>query len=249
MIDVTEHGEIALVTMRYGKANALDVAFCEALALRFEHLRHSSSRAVVLSGQGRIFCAGVDLPRLIEGGVDYVRAFLPALHRIYDTVFNFPKPVVAAINGHAIAGGCILACCADRRLMAHEGGRMGVTESLVGVPFPVMAFEVMRAATSVRLFPEAMLTGTTFAPPQAMERGWVHELVDHAGLTERALAVAGELAAIAPAAYAMTKRQIRAPAVERVAASAALDAEITAVWTAPQTIAHVAGFVARTLKK
>jgi len=249
MIDVTEQGEIAVVTMRYGKANALDVALCEALALRFEHLRGSSSRAVVLAGQGKIFSAGVDLPRLLDGGADYVRAFLPALHRLYDTVFNFPKPVVAAINGHAIAGGCILACCADRRLMVREGARMGVTEILVGVPFPPMAFEVMRAATSVRLFPEAMLTGATFPPQQAMERGWVHELVDHAELTDRALAVAEQLAAVAPAAYAMTKRQIRAPAAERVASSGALDAEITAIWTAPQTLAHVKEFVARTLKK
>ena len=77
--------------------------------------------AVVLTGQGRMFSAGVDLLRLGEGGAAYVRRFLPALHRLYDAVFFFPKPVVAAVNGHAIAGGCVLACCADRRIAARDG--------------------------------------------------------------------------------------------------------------------------------
>ena len=62
----------------------------------------------MLTGQGRMFSAGVNLIRLSEGGAAYVRRFLPALHRLYDTVFFFPKPVVAAVNGHAIAGGCVL---------------------------------------------------------------------------------------------------------------------------------------------
>ena len=61
---------------------------------------------MVLTGQGKIFSAGVNLKRLSEGGADYIRQFLPALHRLYDAVFFHPKPVVAAINGHAIAGGC-----------------------------------------------------------------------------------------------------------------------------------------------
>ena len=151
----------------HATANALDIAFCDALTLRFRRLRESSSRAVVLTGQGKMFSAGVDLPQMVEAGVPYIREFLPALHRLYDTVFNFPKPVVAAINGHAIAGGCILACCADHRLMAQDGGRndvrMGVTEILVGVPFPPLAFEVMRSVTAPQFLAESILTGATVA--------------------------------------------------------------------------------------
>ena len=73
---------------------------------------------MVLTGQGKAFSAGVDLVRLSEGGADYIRQFLPSLHKLYDAVFFHPKPVVAAVNGHAIAGGCVLAACADRRIMA-----------------------------------------------------------------------------------------------------------------------------------
>ena len=116
----------------------------------------------MLTGQGKIFSAGVDLKRLSEGGADYIRQFLPALHRLYDAVFFHPKPVVAAINGHAIAGGCVLACCADRRIMARRGGRIGVTEMLVGVPFPALAFEIMRHATPPYFFSETILSGATF---------------------------------------------------------------------------------------
>src|SRR6266852_4922794 len=144
MIDIKTNAGIAVMTLTYGKANALDIEFCEALAARFMELRKSDAKAVVLTGQGKIFSAGVDLKRLSEGGAEYIRRFLPALHRLYEEVFFHPKPLVAAINGHAIAGGCVLACCADRRIMADDSGRIGVTELQVGVPFPPLAFEAVR---------------------------------------------------------------------------------------------------------
>ncbi len=158
MIDVKTNAGIAVMTLMHGKANALDIEFCEALTARFMELRKSDAKAVVITGQGKIFSAGVDLKRLSEGGADYIRKFLPALHKLYDAVFYHPKPVVAAINGHAIAGGCVLACCADRRIMARESGRIGVTELLVGVPFPALAFEIVRFAVPPRYLPEVTLS-------------------------------------------------------------------------------------------
>jgi len=150
---------IAVLTLTHGKANALDIELCDALAARFKELRKSGEKAVVLTGQGKIFSAGVDLKRLSSGGADYIRQFLPALHRLYEAIFFHPKPVVAAINGHAIAGGCVLACCADRRIMGREAGRIGVTEILVGVPFPALAFEIVRSAVQPRYLPQFTLSG------------------------------------------------------------------------------------------
>ena len=190
MIDVAINDGIAVVTLRHGKANALDIEFCEALAARFAELRDSAAKAVVLTGQGRIFSAGVDLIRVSEGGADYVRKFLPALHKLYDAVFHFPKPVVAAINGHAIAGGAVLACCADRRIMAREGGRIGVTEMLVGVPFPALAFEIVRFAVPPRHLPEFTLSGATYTTDAALQRGWIDEIAEPGDLMEDAMAVA-----------------------------------------------------------
>ena len=190
MIDVKTENGVAVVTVKHGKANAIDIELCEELAACFEELRASAARAVVVTGQGRMFSAGVDLLRLSAGGADYVRKLLPALHRSFEAVFFHPKPVVAAINGHAIAGGCVLACCADRRIMARGGGRIGVTELLVGVPFPALAFEAVRFAVPSRYLAEFMFGGATYETDAALERGWVDEVVDADALMARAMAAA-----------------------------------------------------------
>jgi enoyl-CoA hydratase len=118
VIEIEKRGELALFRMEHGKANTFDLEFCEAIVRQLEELKQPSIRAVVVTGKDQIFSAGVDLPRVLEGGLAYLRSFLPALNRAFETLFCFPKPVVAAINGHAIAGGCVLACATDHRLMA-----------------------------------------------------------------------------------------------------------------------------------
>ena len=186
MIDSKVVDGIAVLAMTHGKVNALDIEFCDTLARHFDDLRRSDAKAVVLTGKKKIFSAGVDLKRLSAGGAEYIRQFLPALHRLYEAAFFHPKPVVAAVNGHAIAGGCVLACCADRRLMARDAGRIGVTEILVGVPFPALAFEVVRFAVPPRYLPEFTLSGATYATDAALRRGWVDEVAEPAELMEDA---------------------------------------------------------------
>ncbi|HVZ54538.1 MAG TPA: enoyl-CoA hydratase/isomerase family protein [Pseudolabrys sp.] len=250
MIEIANDAGVAVLTLQHGKANALDSEFCEALAARFEALARSDARAVVLTGRGKIFSAGVDLKRVSEGGAAYVRGFLPALHRLYDTVFYHPKPVVAAINGHAIAGGAVLAACADRRIMARGGSRIGVTELLVGVAFPALAFEVVRYAVPKRNLAEFTLSGATYDVDAALDRGWIDEIAEPADLLDDALAVARELAELSPAAFAQTKHQLRAEVSERVQRSgAATDKAVTEIWCADETLARIRDYVARTLTK
>ncbi len=250
MIEVGTDAGIAVLTMTHGKANALDIEFCEALARRFIELRTAAAKAIVLTAPGKIFSAGVDLKRLSAGGADYVRKFLPSLHRLYDAVFFHPKPVVAAINGYAMAGGAVLAACADRRIIARDGGRIGVTEMLVGVPFPALAFEIVRFAVPPRHLPEFTLTGATYPTDAALHNGWVNEVVEPGELMTRALAVARQYAALSPLAFAQTKAQVRQAASERMALSgAATDKAVTAIWTAPDTLTNVRAYVEKTLKK
>lgn len=250
MIEQSEKGGIAIVKLAHGKANTMDIELCEAVIATFKQLQATKAQAVVLTGQGSIFSAGVDLIRTSGGGPDYVRKFLPSLNAMFDAVFHFPKPVVAAINGHAIAGGCVLACCADRRLMAQGNGRIGVTELLVGLPFPALAFEVMRLVTTPKYFSQAIYHGETFLPETAAERGWVDEVVATGDLLDRALAVAQTLAALPPATFAMTKRQIHVGVIERMErAGRATDAAVTDYWTAPEATARIREYVERTLRK
>jgi enoyl-CoA hydratase len=162
--------------------------------------------------------------------------------------FAFPKPVVAAINGHAIAGGCVFACAADRRLMAREAGRIGVSELLVGVPFPPAAMEIMRNAAAPNYLEEAVLSGATYAPPDALARGLIHEIVEPEALTDRTLAAAKVLAGLPPAAFALTKRQIREPNLRRME-NKEVEAAIETIWTAPETLDRIRDYVARTLRK
>jgi len=250
MIAVDSIEGVTVLTMQHGRANALDIEFCEALTARFAELRGDRAEAIVLTGAGSIFSAGVDLKRVSANGADYVRAFLPALHRLYAEIYFHPKPVVAAINGHAVAGGAILACCADRRIMGHETGRIGVTELLVGVPFPALAFEILRASVPAEYLAEFAYSGATYMTDDALECGWVDEIAEPEEVLEDAVAVAKELAAIAPAAFAETKSQIRAPVAERYAATGeATDAAVTELWCAEDTLARVRDYVARTLAK
>lgn len=250
MFETAAHGPVTVLTMRHGKANALDIEFCEALAKCFAELRSSGSRAVVLTGQGRMFSAGVDLKRLSEGGADYIRAFLPALHRLYEATFFHPRPVVVAVNGHAIAGGAILATCADRRIMAEHAGRIGVTELLVGLPFPALAFEILRFAVPARYLSEFTLSGATYETVAALERGWIDETAEPGELLDDAIAVAQQLAELSPSAFAQTKEQLRAAVRERMeAGSGATDKTVTDIWCAPEALAHIRAYVARVLER
>ena len=247
MLDVTQHERVAVLTLTHGKANALDIELCGAIASRFAELE--AADAIVLTGQGRIFSAGVDLVRAVAGGADYLHAFLPVLNQAFEAVFFHPRPVVAALNGHAIAGGCVLACAADRQLMLREGGRIGVTELLVGLPFPPLAFEIMRSVAAPQHLADTLYSGATYLPDAARDRGLVDEVVD-GNVMEHAVAAAERLAGLSPRAFAITKQQLRQAARERLQRdTATFDAQIDAIWRDPATLQRMRDYVERTLKK
>jgi enoyl-CoA hydratase len=250
MIELAYRGRVAVMTLAHGKANALDSELCSDIIRRFDVLGPTTAQAVVLTGRGNIFSAGVDLLRAVDGGAAYLREFLPLLSQALEAVFFYPKPVVAAVNGHAIAGGCVLACAADQRLMALGSGRMGVTELLVGVPFPAAAFEIMRFVTAPQLFEDTIFTGRTYAPEAARERGLVHEVVAPERLLDHAVAVAEALVALSPAAFALTKMQARKTVQDTLQRTgASVDAAVRELWLNPETRARMRDYIARTLQK
>jgi enoyl-CoA hydratase len=250
MIELSFDGDVASLRMAHGKANALDVEFCQAVAKALDEQRDSAARAVILTGTGTIFSAGVDLVRISAEDEGYVRRFLPALHKMFEAAFYLPKPLIAAVNGHAIAGGCVLACCADARIMARGQGRMGITEILVGVPFPALAYEVMRYAANPQYLPDMTLSGATYLSDEARTRGLVDEVVEPAELMDRAMAVAKTFAAIPAATFAATKEQMRQRVADHMAQHGArIDARVDEIWASPQTLQNIRAFVARTIKK
>ncbi|NOR50702.1 MAG: enoyl-CoA hydratase/isomerase family protein [Desulfuromonadales bacterium] len=250
MFAIEQQDEITLLHMQYGSANAMDVDFCTALSKTIKELAETSCKAIVLTGKGKIFCAGVDLPKLLEGGADYVRQFLPALDEVLETIFFCNKPVVAAVNGHAIAGGCLLACTADRRLMVDGKSQIGVPELRVGVPSPAVALEIMRAKTSSAFFEEVTLGAATYTAQEALKRGLIDEIVEKDQLLTEAISAAEALASIRPEIFSFSKQQIRQPVREAIdSRTKGQEAELFALWESDDTHAAVSAFVARTFKK
>src|SRR5262249_16205419 len=145
MIHKETFNDLVVLRLEHGKVSALDLDLLVTFRECLIELRGSRCRGVVLTGTGSSFSAGVDWRRVLEGGGEYLKKFVAALDAALQELFEFPRPVIAAVNGHAIAGGCIVVCACDYRIMADGNGRIGVTELLVGVPFPATPLEILRS--------------------------------------------------------------------------------------------------------
>ncbi|GAB3582829.1 enoyl-CoA hydratase/isomerase family protein [Amycolatopsis endophytica] len=249
-IEVGEDGDVAVLRLAHGKANAMDTELCRELVARLEEAELGGAKAVVLTGRDGMFSAGVDLPRVSDGGAPYVREFLPALSDAFLAVFGFPGPVVAAVSGHAIAGGAVLAAACDRRVLNARQGRVGVTELLVGVPFPVVALEILRCAYGTERLPGLTFLAETYAGADALARGLVDELAEPDAVLPTAIETAKRLAAVPPEAFRHTKAQIHRPFDERIGEQrAGDDLYVEQIWSSPEALAAIDHYVTTTLRK
>jgi enoyl-CoA hydratase len=213
MIEFEKRGDVTILRMARGKANAMNLDFLAALSKGMTEVEQGPAKAVVVTGQGSSFCAGVDLPTMVQGGPDYVRRFLPVLARTFEQFAVFPKPLVAAVNGHSIGGGHILVLACDQRLAAKGTAQIGLTEILVGVAFPAWPLEIARFRTPQEHFATLIGAGRTWQPEEALARGLVDELVDPGRLLDRACEVAQELLAIPTSAFKANKAAVRRPMI------------------------------------
>lgn len=249
MIARSQQEGVLTLHLAHGKASALDVELLEALLHELDGVAEDV-RALILTGTGSIFSAGVDLFRLTHEGAGYVQQFLPLLSRFLRKLFTFPRPVVAAVNGHAIAGGCVIVLACDARLMAEGVGKIGVPELLVGVPFPTAALEVVRFAVPREKVQFLIYTGRSLSARDALGAGLVDEVVSPAALLTRAQELAQQLALIPPSVYSLTKQSLRAEALERMDKAAEWqDLAALEVWSAPHTHAQIREYLRRTLGK
>ncbi|HUP65196.1 MAG TPA: enoyl-CoA hydratase/isomerase family protein [Thermoanaerobaculia bacterium] len=250
MFESERKGAVAVLRLAHGKASAMDIELVEGLTSKLDELERSDAKAIVLTGSGRIFSAGVDLKRLIDGGVAYVDRFFPALSALVLRLYRIEKPVIAAINGHAIAGGCVMALACDYRVMSSGGGRIGMPEFHVGVAFPASVIEVVRNALPSNRLSEVLMLGNSWKADEALQRGIVDEVVADERVMERGLEVAGVMSGLPADAFALTKRQLRAPSLAFLAREGeALDREAFAIWRSETTQARIRDYVARTLSK
>jgi enoyl-CoA hydratase len=242
-------GPVAIIRMARGKANALDTAICRALAARLSEAERGGARAAVLTGHGSVFCAGVDLLSVTDAGPGYLDEFLPALTDAFLAVFACPIPVVAAVNGHAIAGGCILVSACDHRVMNAEHGRIGVTELLVGVPFPISALEILRFAAGTQRLHELIYHGRTYPAADALALGLVDETADEAAVMPVSVEIARQLAALPSEALRHTRGQIRGPVLERISRQRGTDETVHSLWASRATQEAIRAYAGRVLRR
>jgi enoyl-CoA hydratase len=244
-----DSGSIAVLRFAHGKVSALDAELCRAAAKALDDIAASASRALVITGTGSAFSAGVDLFRVLRGGAAYLKEFLPAMEVFFNTLLTFPKPVVAAINGHAIAGGCVIAAACDHRVMVEGTGRIGVPELAVGVPFPTLPFEIVRARVSPAHFRHLVLSGRTVPPAEALVLGLIDEIAPQDVLLTRAQHTAEQLAEIPSIAFALTKRTFTEPLLARVRNAASLNDDVLEAWASPDVQARMRAYVEKTVGK
>lgn len=229
MLDTTRRDNVTVIALSHGKVHALDLELVDALATAFRDL--PPNEPAVLTGTRRAFSAGVDLKRMSDGGASYARQFLPRLDEMFLAIYDHPGPVVAAVNGHALAGGCVIAAACDYRLMSQ--GTIGLVELSAGVPFPSSAIEIIRGAAGP-FASRLVLSSAGITPETAHTIGLVDELSPAETLLDAAVAHAARLARIPPAVYTLTKRQLQGPTRERIAAARALDPTIAGHWASDE---------------
>jgi enoyl-CoA hydratase len=245
MITAERHGNVSVLRMDYAKVNVVDLEFMTAIVEQFRAAPVTD--AIVLTGNGRAFSAGVNLKRLMEDDLSYTSEFLDMLSGAILEVFLHPRPVIAAIDGHAIAGGFILASACDLRLMS--AGLTGMTELKVGVPLPSILREIARHSLG-HYTQSLVLSGDLINAQRAYEIGFVDAVVEPEKLLDEAIARAALLAAVPTATYALTKRTLKFEAVQRMeVAEPEFGEEIRATWHDPEIRAVIAEYLESITRK
>ncbi|MBA3499190.1 MAG: enoyl-CoA hydratase/isomerase family protein [Myxococcota bacterium] len=204
--------EVALLRIEGGKANAMTAELLDTIEQHIDDFERGPARAAVITGYDKYFSAGLALPALIDLDRPAMGAFIERFARAMLRVFRCEKPIVAAINGHAIAGGCVLALMCDYRVIVNDDGvRIGLNETQLGIGLPAVVLEPLRAQVPATSLTSLAINGALVTPQQALALGLVHEVGGSAH------AIAARLAAVPPVAAAQVKRALRRPVLEAIA--------------------------------
>jgi enoyl-CoA hydratase len=229
-VSVDRSGEVAVLRADRPPANAIDVELLGELVSELERIAADPPPALMLAGREGFFSAGVDLKLVPTYGSDEHRFMVEGINRMVIACYGLPCPVIAAVTGHAIAGGLVLALCADYRVASLRGS-YGLTEVKVGVPYPQAALGVVRAELPAHAARALVLSNRLVDAAECVRLGVFDEAVDAAQVQARALEVAREMVAFPEGVYAQTKRALREAELERFRVAAEAD-PLLAEWVA-----------------
>jgi enoyl-CoA hydratase len=209
--------------------NSLGVAMMDSIIQR---LREAGGKPVLVIGAGDVFSAGLNLKEVAKLDVPGMQAFLRKLEAMVEALYTYPGPTVACINGHAIAGGCIVALCCDYRVARDDADiRIGLNEVALGLRFPPLILRMVRQQLSPEHQSEVLLGAGLHAPREALRLGLVDAVAQDAEKAAREKLAA--LAAHPAQAYAYTKEDLRGATLSRPE-DEALFQRMLPVWTSPE---------------
>ncbi len=203
-------------------ANAMDLELLSELVKLLEQMAADPPDALIIAGREGYFSAGLDLKAVPRYGIDDRRRIVDGINRMAITTYGLLCPVVAAVTGHAIAGGLVLALCSDYRV-ASAAGRYGLTEVKVAVPYPQAAIAVVRAELSPHAARKLVLGSQLADADECLRLGVFDEVLPADAVSERALAVAGEMSTLPSEVYASTKLELRGAALSAMREAAEAD--------------------------
>jgi enoyl-CoA hydratase len=215
---------LADVVLDRPKVNAMNLALIRELGQTFEQIAADPSvRGALLRSEGKSFSAGLDLKEVSVLDRAGLIEFLEGFDRSIRAAFSCPKPVAAAVSGHAIAGGLVLALGTDFLALGKGDYRVGLTELAVGVPFPRLAFEIVKSAVPARALRRLVYTAENLPPSEAFELGVGDVLAE-----DPVAAARGWLDVVSSRptlAFQVAKRQMRADAWARIDAAGPAERE------------------------
>lgn len=222
---IHREGDIAIVSIDDGKANALLVPEFEGLEGALAAVEQSDARACVLTGRPGFYSAGLNLKALGGLSLEEKQALVAAMGSAVLKLFLFPKPVVAAVSGHALGAGAMFALAADIRVFADGAFKFGLNEVAMGLFVPSFAIELARAAVSPSRLTELVVHGRVMSPMEALSMHIAEAVHSPEALLAAALIRARGLAALSGRGYALTKRLVRGPMAD--AARTKIPGELT----------------------
>jgi enoyl-CoA hydratase/carnithine racemase len=250
MLEAIRHDTIQELRLARPPVNALDPALVRALRDAIAKARNDGARGIVLSGREGMFSAGLDVPVLLMLPRDALRAFWGDFFGLCADLACAPIPIVAAITGHAPAGGAVLSIMCDYRVMADGAFRIGLNETQVGLAVPAPIQAVMRRLVGAYRAERLMVAGTMLESAGAKAAGFVDELVATDLVVPRAIAWLTDLLKLPAHAMTETRRIARADIAALFADSQALGVdEILKVWYAPEAQGVLHALVARLKSK
>jgi len=214
---VSKDGEIATVTLSRGKVNALNEPMVEELTEAFQNLEKDDTvRSVILTGSGKFFSFGFDVPEFLRYSKSDLISYLEKFTSLYTNIFQFPKPVIAALNGHTIAGGCMLATACDYRLMVSGKAKIALNEITFGSSVIAGSVEMLRFCVGSKNAQSILYSGAMYSAEEAFELRLLDQVSSEAALAEDARKVALEFAQRDSSAFGSIKLLLRKPVAERM---------------------------------